>query len=141
MGWYVLDWSGSGYGPVEGSREHGDKPSGSIKRWEVFEWLHNWRLLKKGSDPWVSEWVNPFSSLTYLVLFRPQEFNCSSISMVMINFCCWKSVTLAEGWGRRCEMIDLLGHEISSDEKATASEWDMLRTTRHLLRGCLSQTI
>jgi hypothetical protein len=20
----------------------------SIKRWEVFEWLHNWQLLKKG---------------------------------------------------------------------------------------------
>jgi hypothetical protein len=25
------------------------KPSGSIKRWEVLEWLHNWQLLKKGS--------------------------------------------------------------------------------------------
>jgi hypothetical protein len=23
-------------------------PSGSIKCWEVLEWLHNWRLLKKG---------------------------------------------------------------------------------------------
>jgi hypothetical protein len=23
--------------------------TGSIKCWEVFEWLHNWRLLKKGS--------------------------------------------------------------------------------------------
>jgi hypothetical protein len=23
----------------------------SMKCWEVLEWLHNWRLLKKGSDP------------------------------------------------------------------------------------------
>jgi hypothetical protein len=23
---------------------------GSIKCWEVLEWLHSWRLLKKGSD-------------------------------------------------------------------------------------------
>jgi hypothetical protein len=33
----------------EGSCEHGNEPSGSIKRWEVLEWLHKWRLLKKGS--------------------------------------------------------------------------------------------
>jgi hypothetical protein len=26
-----------------------------IKCWEVFEGLHNWELLKKGSAPWVSE--------------------------------------------------------------------------------------
>jgi hypothetical protein len=31
MGWYGLDQSGSGGGPVEGSCEHGNKPSGSIK--------------------------------------------------------------------------------------------------------------
>jgi hypothetical protein len=24
---------------------------GSIKCWEVLEWLHSWRLLKKGSAP------------------------------------------------------------------------------------------
>jgi hypothetical protein len=29
----------------------GNEPSGSIKRWEVLEWLHNWQLLKKGSAP------------------------------------------------------------------------------------------
>jgi hypothetical protein len=34
---------------VEGSCEHGNEPSGSIKCWEVLEWLHNWQLLKKGS--------------------------------------------------------------------------------------------
>jgi hypothetical protein len=31
--------------------KHGDEPSGSIKCWEVLEWMHNWRLLKKGSAP------------------------------------------------------------------------------------------
>jgi hypothetical protein len=39
---------------VEGSCEHGNEPSGSIKRWEVLEWLHNWQLLKKCSAPRVS---------------------------------------------------------------------------------------
>jgi hypothetical protein len=29
----------------------GNEPSGSIKRWEVLEWLHNWQLLKKGLAP------------------------------------------------------------------------------------------
>jgi hypothetical protein len=29
----------------------GNEPSGSIKRWEVLEWLHNWQLLKKASTP------------------------------------------------------------------------------------------
>jgi hypothetical protein len=36
---------------VEGSCEHGNEPSGSIKWWEFLEWLHNWQLLKKGSAP------------------------------------------------------------------------------------------
>jgi hypothetical protein len=37
IGWDGLVSSGSGYGPVEGSFEHGNKPSGSIKRWEILE--------------------------------------------------------------------------------------------------------
>jgi hypothetical protein len=37
MGRYGLDLSGSGQGPVEGSCEHGSKPSGSIIWWEVLE--------------------------------------------------------------------------------------------------------
>jgi hypothetical protein len=37
MGWYGLDCSGSGYGPVEGSCEYCNEPSGSIKCWEVLE--------------------------------------------------------------------------------------------------------
>jgi hypothetical protein len=36
---------------VEGSCERGNELSGSIKCWEVLEWLHNWQLLKKGSAP------------------------------------------------------------------------------------------
>jgi hypothetical protein len=38
-------------GPVEGSCEHGNEPSCSIKCWEYLEWLHNWQHLKKGSAP------------------------------------------------------------------------------------------
>jgi hypothetical protein len=30
---------------------HGNETSGSIKCWEVLEYLHDWRLLKKGSVP------------------------------------------------------------------------------------------
>jgi hypothetical protein len=51
LGEIGLDWCGSGSGPVEGSCEHGNEPTGSIKGWEVLAWLHNWRLLKKGSAP------------------------------------------------------------------------------------------
>jgi hypothetical protein len=36
---------------VEGFCEHGNEPSDSIKFWEVLEYLHNWRLLKRGSAP------------------------------------------------------------------------------------------
>jgi hypothetical protein len=49
MGWYGLDRSD--LGSVEGSCEHGNEPSGSINCWEVLEYLHNWRLFKKGSAP------------------------------------------------------------------------------------------
>jgi hypothetical protein len=38
---------------VEGSCEHGDEPSGSIKCSEILEWLRKWWLLKKGSAPWI----------------------------------------------------------------------------------------
>jgi hypothetical protein len=39
---------------MEGSCEHGNEPSGSIKCWEALETLHSWRLLNKGVAPWVS---------------------------------------------------------------------------------------
>jgi hypothetical protein len=37
MGWCTLDQSGSGYGPAEGTCEHGIEFSGSIICWEVLE--------------------------------------------------------------------------------------------------------
>jgi hypothetical protein len=37
MEWYELDGCGSGQRPVEGSCEHGNELSGSIKYWEVLE--------------------------------------------------------------------------------------------------------
>jgi hypothetical protein len=39
-GWCGLDWSGSGQRPVESSCECGVELSGSIKCWEVLEWLN-----------------------------------------------------------------------------------------------------
>jgi hypothetical protein len=50
MGWCGLDWSGSGYGPVEGFCEYGNEPPGSLKCWEVLEWLHSWWPLEQCSD-------------------------------------------------------------------------------------------
>jgi hypothetical protein len=37
--------------PVEGSCEHCNEPSGSIKCWEIIELLQNWRLLQNSSAP------------------------------------------------------------------------------------------
>jgi hypothetical protein len=36
---------------VEGSCEHGNEPSGSVKCLEILEWLSHWRLLQKDSAP------------------------------------------------------------------------------------------
>jgi hypothetical protein len=44
MGWYGLDLSGSGQGPVESSCEHGDERSGCMTCWEILECLSDWRL-------------------------------------------------------------------------------------------------
>jgi hypothetical protein len=38
---------------VGGSFEHGNKTSGFIKYYELLEWLSDWRLLLKGSAPWI----------------------------------------------------------------------------------------
>jgi hypothetical protein len=43
-------------GPVEGSCEHCNELSVSVKCWEFLEYLHNWGLLQKGSAPRVSEY-------------------------------------------------------------------------------------
>jgi hypothetical protein len=54
IGWDGMEWIGLIWlriGTVEGSCQHGNEPSGSIKCWEFLESLHNWQLLKKGSAP------------------------------------------------------------------------------------------
>jgi hypothetical protein len=38
-------------GPVEGSCQHSNEPSGSIKCWQFLEYLHNWWFFKKRSAP------------------------------------------------------------------------------------------
>jgi hypothetical protein len=44
IGWGGVDWIGLAQDrdSVEGSCEHGNEHSGSMKCWEVLEWLHNW---------------------------------------------------------------------------------------------------
>jgi hypothetical protein len=52
IGWDGVDWI-----DMVQDRDHwralanGTEPPGSIKYWEVLEWLHNWRLPRKGSAP------------------------------------------------------------------------------------------
>jgi hypothetical protein len=50
IGWDGMDWI-----DLDQDRDqwralgkHDNEPTGSIKCWEVLEWLHNWQLLKKG---------------------------------------------------------------------------------------------
>jgi hypothetical protein len=53
LGWGDMDWidlaEDMDQWRVLG--EHSNEHSGSIKCWEVLEWLYNWRLLMKGSAP------------------------------------------------------------------------------------------
>jgi hypothetical protein len=51
IGWDGMDWIDLAQDRDQwrDSCEHGDEPSGSLKCREVLEWLHNWRLLRKGS--------------------------------------------------------------------------------------------
>jgi hypothetical protein len=53
IGWDDMDWIDlpQDRDQWRGSCEHGDEPSGSLKCWEVPEWLHNCQLLRKGSAP------------------------------------------------------------------------------------------
>jgi hypothetical protein len=52
IGWDGMDWIDLAQDRDQWrARENGNEPSGSIKYWEVLEWLHNWRLLNKGSAP------------------------------------------------------------------------------------------
>jgi hypothetical protein len=47
--WIGLMWLW--IGTIGGLCKQGIEPFGSTKCWEVLEWLHNWRLLMKGSAP------------------------------------------------------------------------------------------
>jgi len=47
-----VDSSGSGEGPVEGSCEHGNETSDSIKDREFIAYTRDYYLLKKDSHPW-----------------------------------------------------------------------------------------
>jgi hypothetical protein len=53
MEWDGMDWLDLAQDRDQwrGSCVHSDEPSGSLKWWEVPEWLHNWQLLRKGSAP------------------------------------------------------------------------------------------
>jgi hypothetical protein len=70
---YGLDRSGSGYGPVKDCCEHGNEPSDSIKCWEVLEWLHDWWLLKKGSQ--TGNQHDVISNKSHISLKRRLTFN------------------------------------------------------------------
>jgi hypothetical protein len=80
MVWIGLIWLGKG--PVEGSCEHGNESSVSIKCWEVLELLHNWKLLKKCTAPWVCEWVSACASLRDRYLYRLCIDKCVSYNAV-----------------------------------------------------------
>jgi hypothetical protein len=47
-----VNWTEPGQGPVAGSCEHSDKPSGSIKDGQFLEMLNNYQLLEENSSPW-----------------------------------------------------------------------------------------
>jgi hypothetical protein len=56
IGWNGMDWIDLAQDRDQwffpsGFCKHSNEPTDSIKCWEVFEWLHNWQLLKKGSAP------------------------------------------------------------------------------------------
>jgi hypothetical protein len=53
IGWDGMDWIDLAQDRDQWRAlvERGNEPSGSIKRWAVLEWLHNWQHVKKGSAP------------------------------------------------------------------------------------------
>jgi hypothetical protein len=75
---------------VQGSSEHSYEPSGSIKCWEVLEYLHNWQFLKRCSASW--QLVCLFiESLKYLLskmqgLKYNLHFLWKDLELVCINY-------------------------------------------------------
>jgi hypothetical protein len=72
MRWYGLDSSGSGWGTVDGSCEHGSEPSGSIKCWEILEWLSDCWFLKD-SAPWSWLWITNVSALATICIHSKNQ--------------------------------------------------------------------
>jgi hypothetical protein len=60
---------------VEGSSEHGNELSGSIKRWEIAEELSDWRLLKNKSDHWGYLYAEAVSELGRLENVSPSQMS------------------------------------------------------------------
>jgi hypothetical protein len=85
--------TGAAFSPFMSRVKRGAAAQGSIKRWEVLEWLHNWQLLKKGSTPWVSGWVSRCLGIVTIrshfvvaeVLINPLLSKCSH--MLLLSFC------------------------------------------------------
>jgi hypothetical protein len=59
MGRDVLDWSDSGKGAVENSGENGNEKSGSIKYWEILQYMWKYQILHKASAPRSGERAKP----------------------------------------------------------------------------------
>jgi hypothetical protein len=51
IGWDGMDWIDLAQDRNQWRALVSTVPSGSIKCWQVLEWLHNWQLLKNGSAP------------------------------------------------------------------------------------------
>jgi hypothetical protein len=51
VGWDGMDWINLAQDRDQ-CCEHGNEPSVSVNCWEILDYLHNWRLLKKVSAPW-----------------------------------------------------------------------------------------
>jgi hypothetical protein len=87
-------------GSSGGSCEHGNEPSGSINCWEVLDWLHNWRLLKEGSAPRVSDIMESklgfrrfiqWPACSYVTQFLRTEKPCSLMvqnAIFLSALCC-----------------------------------------------------
>jgi hypothetical protein len=58
VSWTGLVWLRIGTG--ESSCERGNEPSGCIKCWETFEWLHSW---------WPVEWYSAPQSYIYIYIY------------------------------------------------------------------------
>jgi hypothetical protein len=66
---------------VEDSSEHGNEPSGSVKFWEILEFMSDCRLLRNGSAPW-SQLIKEI--ITLHCENRAQHINTCTLCAVVI---------------------------------------------------------